>query len=520
MNKENICSINSRQCNNQNEANIYADIDKNLNTFKKLLGKSEDIVFREFKINMHVSIRAFTCFVDGLVDKEILDFNIIRTLMLENIPMVNNFETILENSVFSTMNSNIEKNFSKILKEILSGKVPIFIDGCCFVIIIDIRKWDHRNIDEPDTEATVRGPRQGFTETLRINTSMIRRIIKSPNLIFESINIGTRTNTEINIAYVDDIANMEVVQEVRDRLSRIDTDSILESGYIEQFIEDNPFSLFATVGNSERPDKVAAKILEGRIAILCDGTPFVLTIPHLFVESFQVNEDYYSRPFLSTLIRLIRLLALIVNITLPALYIAIETFHQEMIPTLLILTASAAREEVPFPTFIEVVIMEIFFQLIRESGVRIPRPLGQTVSIIGTLIVGEAVVQAGIIGTPMIIISAISAICSFIVPSIFDSAIYFRYILIILSSIAGLYGIILGIIFMLVHMCSLRSFGSPYLSPITPMNLQGLKDSFIRLPLWFLNFRPKAITWKKSKRQNSLSLKPNKSDTKNGVRKK
>ncbi|SMC26960.1 spore germination protein KA [Clostridium acidisoli DSM 12555] len=509
-----------KKTNNKNkESTIYADIDINLNNLKKIIGKSDDIVFREFKISEHIGIRAFACFVEGLVDKEVLDFNIIRTLIHENITMVNNIERSLVDSVFSTMNSTVEKDFNKVLNEILSGKVALFIDSCCFVIIMDIRKWAQRNIEEPNTEAAVRGSREGFTETLRVNTAMIRRIIESPNLVFEPFAIGKRTNTKINIAYIDDVADMKVVDEVRQRLSRIDTDAILESGYVEQFIEDNSFSLFATVGNSERPDKVAAKILEGRIAILCDGTPFVLTVPHLFIENFQVNEDYYSRPFLSSLIRLIRLLAFITNLTLPAVYIAIETFHQEMIPTVLILTAASAREQTPFPAVVEVIIMEIFFQLIRESGVRMPRSLGQTVSIIGTLVIGEAVVQAGIIGAPMIIISALSSICSFIIPSIFDSTTCFRYILIVLSSIAGLYGIILGIIFMIVHLCSLRSFGSPYFSPIAPMNLEGLKDSFIRAPLWLMKLRPKSITWKNLKKQKVSTLKPNKPnkpDEKNG----
>jgi spore germination protein KA len=380
------------------------------------------------------------------------------------------------------------------------------------VFVIGMRGWAERNIDEPDTEAVVRGSREGFTETLRTNTALIRRRIKNPNLVFESFKIGKQTHTDICIAYIDDIANKKVIEEVKNRLNRIDTDCILESGYIEQFIEDNPFSPFSTIGNSERPDTVAAKLLEGRVAIFCDGTPFVLTVPYLFIETIQISEDYYSRPYLSSLMRWIRLLAFFITLTTPALYVALETFHQEMIPTVLLITAAAAREGIPFPSFIETMLIGIIFELLRESGIRMPRPIGQAVSIVGALVIGEAAVQAGIIGAPMVIIAAVTGIASFIVPAALDALVFFRLFLVLLSAAFGLYGIVVGLIIMLAHVCSLRSFGTPYLAPFAPTIWKDLKDTLIRVPLWLMKSRPKSIAWKKNLKRQKLSLMPNKPD--------
>lgn len=476
--------------------NIDKNIENNMKVLKETLGKSGDVVFREFNIKADRPIKAFICFIDGLVDKVIFTDHVVKALMVDitfsnikNIQETGNIATILKEDILSVMDSKESASFKAIIDSILSGEVALFIDESSTAIIIDVKQWESRSVEKTDTEVNVRGSREGFTETLRVNTSLIRRIIRNPNLVFETLKIGSQTNTQICIAYIQGIVDTKLVGEVRKRLNKIDVESILESGYIEQLIDDNPFSLFSTIGNSEKPDKIAGKLLEGRVAIICDGTPFVLTVPNLFIESFQVGEDYYSRPYFVSMMRLIRWLAFIITITLPALYIALETFHQEMIPTVLILTAAAAREGTPFPTFVEVVITEILFLLLREAGIRMPRPIGQTVSFIGALVIGQSAVQAGIISAPMVIIASVTAIASFIIPSIYDSTIFFRFLLIILSSIFGFHGIVLGLFYMITHMCSLRSFGVPYLEPIAPTLWKGLKDSFIRAPLLYMNLK-------------------------------
>jgi len=259
-------------------------------------------------------------------------------------------------------------------------------------------------VEEPDTEAVVRGPREGFTENLKTNTALLRRKIKNPNLRFELIKLGNQTNTNVCITYIKGICNEKFVTEARKRLKHIKTDSILESGYIEAFIEDAPYSPFATVANSEKPDVTAAKILEGRLAVLVDGTPIALTVPYLFMEGFQSSEDYYSRPYYVTLVRWIRFLAFFITVYLPSLYVAATTFHQELIPTPLLVTMIAAKEGTPFPAFVEALLMGLIFEILREAGVRMPRPIGQAVSIVGALVIGEASVSAGLIGAPMVII--------------------------------------------------------------------------------------------------------------------
>ena len=296
--------------------------------------------------------------------------------------------------------------------------------------------------------------------------------------------------------------------EVWQRLKKIDIDSVLESGYLEEFIQDAPFSIFPTVGNTETPDKFAAKILEGRVGILVDGTPFALTVPFLFIESFQVAEDYYSRSFFTSLIRLIRFLALHLTIVLPALYVAVITFHPNIVPETLLLTIARIREGIPFPAFIEALVMGIFYEMFREGSVRMPRIVGQAVSIVGALILGEAAVNAGIISPIMVIITGLTAVTGFLLPPQTDSITLLRIPLLVIASFFGLFGIIWSYIIVVIHLASLRSFGAPYFSPIMPLTFADLKDSFVRVPWWMMKTRPRSIDWQGSVREGE-NLQPN-----------
>jgi len=386
------------------------------------------------------------------------------------------------------------QNTEDVLTGILSGDTALFIDGTNGALLASIRGWATRTVDEPKTEAVVRGPREGFIESLSTNISLLRRKIRNPHLKFEKSTVGTQTRTVICVAYIEGIADTKTVQEVRDRLSRIETDSILESGYIEEFIEDAPYSIFPTVGNSEKPDIVAAKLLEGRIAIFTDGTPFVLTVPYLFLEAFQNSEDYYSRPYLSTFIRWLRLLSFFIATFLPALYVAITTFHQELLPTALMISIASAHEGLPFPTLVEALLMQIAFEILREAGLRLPKAVGQAVSIVGALVIGEAAVSAGLVGSPMVVVMALTGISSFVVPALTDVSTITRFALILLSGFAGLYGVMLGFVGFVTHQVSLRSFGVPYMSPLAPLNGADLKDTLIRAPWWAMTTRPSRIS--------------------------
>jgi spore germination protein KA len=490
---------------------IQKRVETNLATLKRLLGKSNDIIFREFNIGNKRITKAFICYIDGLGDKNLINEFITKALMID-IHIVSPDRNLSSPDIFSALKEDVlsatelmeTTTFDHVLDGILSGDTALFIDGSIKALLISARGGASRGIQEPDTEVVVRGPREGFTEILRVNTSLLRRRIKNPNLVFEPLKLGKQTRTDVNIVYIEGIVNQKVLTEVRQRLNRIDTEVILESGYLEQFIEDHPFSPFATIGNSEKPDKVAAKLLEGRVAILCNGTPFVLTVPCLFIEAIQVSEDYYSRPYLASITRGLRLLSFLVTLLTPALYVALETFHQEMIPTVLLITMAAAREGIPFPSFVEAIIMGTIFEVLRESGIRLPRQVGQAVSIVGALIIGEAAVNAGILSAPMVIVGALTGITSFIIPALLDSIIIFRIFLVILSALFGLYGVAVGLIVMLAHMASLSSFGVPYLAPMAPTIWSDLKDTVIRAPLWLMKSRVHSITEPKSGRRLKL----------------
>ncbi len=304
--------------------------------------------------------------------------------------------------------------------------------------------------------------------------------------------------------YLKGIASDKVVEEVRARLDRIDIDGILESGYIEELIQDERYSPFPTMYSTERPDVVASEILEGRIAILIDGTPFVLTVPALMIQFFHAAEDYYQRADISTLIRIIRLISFVIALLGPSLYIAITTFHQEMLPTSLLIGLAAQREGVPFPAFIEALLMEVTFEILREAGIRMPRAVGQAVSIVGTLVLGTAAIEAGIVSAAMVIVVSITAISSFVFPA-FNMSISIRMLRFALMGLAasfGIFGIIVGVIALVLHLCSLRSFGVPYVSPFSPMIIQDLKDTIVRLPIWAMLTRPRLISQKNIFRQN------------------
>ncbi|WP_425447971.1 spore germination protein [Dethiothermospora halolimnae] len=472
---------------------------------KVLFEDSNDFVLRNITLGNDHGIKIAISYIDGLVDKQIINDNILRPLMIEskNTSSKNNIDKtflmgILEYNIITSSEIKKTSNFKETIEATLSGDTIIYIDGSSQAFMVSTKGWKARSITEPKTESVIRGPREGFVETLRTNTSMLRRKIRNPKLKFENVELGVRTNTEVCICYIKGIADEDVIKTVKRRLSYIDTDAILESGYIEQFIEDAPLSIFPTIGSSEKPDKVASKLLEGRIAILCDGTPFVLTVPYLFIESIQTSEDYYNRTIFGSVSRFLRFIALLITTLLPAIYVALISFHTNVIPVKLLLSVAESREGIPFSPLLEALFMLIVFELLREAGLRMPRPIGQAVSIVGALVLGDAAVKAGLVSNIMIIIVALTGICSFIVPAISNSVFTIRILILIGANILGFLGMLLVLLFLLLHMCSLRSFGVPYMAPFAPFTSNDLKDTLIRLPLWLMLKRPRALTWKNS----------------------
>ncbi|MFC5647873.1 spore germination protein [Paenibacillus solisilvae] len=492
---------------------LNTNIEESLSIINIGLGSSTDLVIRRFTLQSSSKpIKAAIIYMDGLANpKEILESLLIDSketdVFLQASEEVNPI-TIIKDRILKIGGIPGVTDFDSLYHMILSGDTVILLDGCPEGIAASTAHWKDRGVTEPSSQSVVRGPREGFSETLRTNTVLIRRKIKDPNLWMETRQIGRVTQTDVALMFIKGIANDQVVGEVRQRLDRINLDAILESGYIEEMIQDETYTPFPTVYNTERPDVVAAGLLEGRIAIVVDGTPFVLLVPALFTHFLQTAEDYYQRADIGSILRLLRYLCLFIALLAPAAYIAVTTFHQEMIPTSLLINIAAQREGIPFPAFVEAFLMEVTFEILREAGVRMPKTVGQAVSIVGALVIGQAAVEAGLVGPAMVIIVSITAISNFVIPS-YNMGITIRMIrfaLMMLAATLGLYGILVGLIAMVLHLCSLRSFGTPYLAPFAPFIMEDQKDNIFRLPHWALFTRPRLISPNHVKREQNSSI--------------
>ncbi|MEH7155728.1 spore germination protein [Neobacillus drentensis] len=486
---------------------------EDLQKINKTFEKSSDVVIREFSIGSEEKVKAAIIYTDGLADTTSIQTFILDSLMVEAKQMDNTKENLHSRKILQwvkasllTVGSVAEiSDFDSLFTNILSGNTVIFIDGMKVAIGASTGRWEERAISEPASETVVRGPRESFSENIRKNTALIRRKIKDSNLLCEQKEIGRITKTCVAVMYINGIVNEKVVEEVHTRLDRIDIDGILESGNIEELIQDETFTPFPTIYNTERPDVIAAGLLEGRVAILIDGTPFVLIVPSLFIQNFQVPEDYYQRADISTFLRMLRIVCFLISLLGPSFYIAATTYHQEMLPTPLLVSLAAQREGVPFPAFVEALIMEITFEILREAGIRMPRAVGQTVSIVGALVLGQAAVEAGIVSASMVIVVSITAISNFVFPA-YNMAISIRMLrfgMMMLAASFGLYGITIGLLALLLHLNSLRSFGIPYMAPFSPFIKDDIKDTIFRFPLKFLGTRPRLISQKNSKRNHT-----------------
>ncbi|MDN5348195.1 MAG: spore germination protein [Clostridia bacterium] len=465
------------------------------------------MVRRDFLIGGR--LKGALIYIDGLADTAIIEEALIPHLLGAEIPpelfarqAPEDLVDLMERAL-PMGDVRLVKSMAEVVEHVLSGDTAIFVDGHSQALVTSTRAFEHRGVEEPITESVVRGPREGFVENLRANTALIRRRLKTPDLKVESFRIGRYSATAVYVIYLSSLADPALIREVRRRLERIDVDGILESAYIEELIEDNPASPFPQIDHTERPDKVAASLLEGRAAILIDNTPFVLLVPAVFVQFIQSSEDYYERFYLASFLRMARFIALNIALILPAVYVAVSTFHQEMLPTSLLIKLAAQREGVPFPAVIEALLLELAFEMLREAGVRLPRPVGQAVSIVGALVIGEAAVNAGLVSAAMVIVVALTGIASFALPY-FAMAItirLLRFVLLVAAGILGFYGIMIVLLVILVHLCALRSFGVPYLSPVSPYRLQDWKDVFVRAPRWAQDTRPSRIGYRDITRQ-------------------
>lgn len=481
---------------------ISATLTLNMEMLSEIIGKNTDYIRRDLMLGRKKGIPAGIIYFDNLVDADLVDKDLIRPLILDAyatglVTGENIIEQLDAGNLVSTGKLKPAYNFKDFLSGILKGESGLLINGLEKAYLISTIGYSSRNIEQPDVEPVVRGPKEAFVEVIRTNIGLIRRRIHSHNLVFEQIDLGCVTKTKICMVYIKGLCSEELSNEVRARIKKIDINGVFESNYIEEIIQDSPYSLFPQIRTTERPDSVAASLIEGRVAIIVDNTPVVMIVPGEFFSLLQSAEDYYNGYSFSSLIRLLRLFAFTIALILPATYIAVVNYHQEMIPTSLLESIIVARSSVPFPAFLEALLMEITFELLREAGVRLPKQVGQAVSIVGALVIGQAAVQAGIVSSLMVIIVALTGIASFCIPqySLSLSVRIMRFVLMILASVLGLLGVMLGVLFIMIHLFSMESFGKPYMAPLEPFRASGLKDTVLRYPWWSMSrFR---TNWRK-----------------------
>lgn len=494
---------------------------------------NSDINIRKFTLNAKgKQFNAAIIYIDGMVDSDMLNHYLLNPLMLKNKTNLDTSnDTLIVNkkledlNYHTTKNPNLEdviynslvpqnsiqslKNFSEIIPKINTGFTCLLVDTLDTAFCIEAKGFEKRAISTPQNEIVVRGSQEAFVENIRTNTSIIRRITNNENLVIEQVNVGKVTKTLVAFCYIKNITNEDLVNEVRYRINNLEIDSLITSGTLEQLIQDNSSMIYPQLFATERPDRACNNLLAGRVVILVNGTPYVLIAPAVLVDFISSPEDTNLKHQYGNLLRFIRAIAFFIAMFLPSFYVAITNFHQELLPTDLTFAISAMRKSIPFPVIFELLIMEISFELIREASLRVPSPIGSTIGIIGGLILGEAAVSANLVSPFLIIIVAMTGICSFAIPdfSLNFTIRCFRFIYIILGYIAGFLGISFGIYLQLILLSNLQSFGVSYLSPYIPSGNKDIDSTFFIKPIWKREKRGNFLNTKRPKQESRISMK-------------
>lgn len=460
---------------------------------KAVIGHNDDLLMRPLEVGQ-IGVNGVLIYFEGCVDYAALGSLVISKLLHNQgpLPRGDARAKALRNRVLSLPGVSVTNQLTHAIEQVLYGKVLFLLDGMAEALLLTADGWPKRSIQEPFSEPSVRGPRDGFTETLEDNTALIRRRTRDPNLQIERYTIGRRGQNRLALIWVRDVTSTEMVEEARNRLKAIDVDQIVDAGQLEQLIEDSWLSPFPQTMATERPDKVVAALTQGRIAFLLDGSPFAILVPAGLASFLQASEDHYERWHVATLLRTLRLGAALIATFLPSIYVAIITYHPGMIPSRLVLTVAASRDAIPFPAFMEVILMELTVEILREAGARLPKTVGQTVSVVGGLVIGDAAVRASLVSPVLVVLVGLTAIASFMIPS-YSAAVALRILrfpIMVAAAVFGLYGIVLSFIVLVIHLVTLRSFGTVYLAPLAPYRFGDWKDAVLRSPSRMLAERP------------------------------
>ncbi|MDF2839455.1 MAG: Spore germination protein GerKA [Clostridia bacterium] len=489
-----------------NETFDYENLEINSANIQSILGTNADFIYRQLFIHNNRDIEVSVFYIDGMINSQLASDYVIKPLMQAEPFKACSSEAdairiIDEGTVYF---SDVKKraNINDVLSDILTGSVAVIFNKHKIAFTFETKGFDKRPVGEPVSENVAKGAKDSFNETIRVNTATCRRKIKSPNLVIEQTIIGTQTKTPIALCYMKNIANDNLVQDVKKKLDNIDVDNLLSSGFLEGFLIDKS-SIFPQMQYTERPDKFCVNLLEGRVGIIIDGLPIAYIVPGTLLQFVQAPEDYSQHFIISSSIRYLRFTSMFISLLLPAFYISITTFNQEMIPTELTFSIVAAKQGVPFPMFVEVLLMLIAFELLVEAGLRLPQTIGQTVSIVGALVVGQAAVEAKLLSPATVIIVATTAITSFTMPSqdLSNALRIWRFVLAVAASIIGMYGLTMGLFILIYEWCKIDTFGVPYLSPFIGDEEIQLQDSLFRLPLSAMKKRPNSLNVKNKQRQ-------------------
>ncbi|OAT86663.1 spore germination protein [Desulfotomaculum copahuensis] len=492
-------------------AKVTASLKQNITCLKKLfhVPPNKDVIFREFALGTAPPVAAAAVYIDGMTDRQVQDASLLKPLMLIQPGEPAGGVSVLDMVVRHLLPGNqvdTSEEMRDVVDAVLSGSTVLLVDYCPKAIVVETKGWEHRQVERPFTEQVVRGPQEAFTETLRTNTALVRKSLHSPDLVTEFFKVGRIARTDVAMLYIEGLTNARLVNEVRRRLKRIKADFAGYSGLLEQFIEDNTYGLAPQTLATERPDRVVAGLVEGHVALITDNSPFALVVPVTFFSIFHSAEDAYVRWPYGSMLRAVRLTGLFLATFLPGFYIAVVAFHHEMIPTDLLMAISASREMVPFPSVVEVFLMEGSFELIREAGIRVPGIIGPTLGIVGALILGQAAVAAHIVSPILIIVVAVTAIGSFTIPnySLSLSVRLIRFVYIFLGSILGIWGLVLGFFVHLHLLAGTKSFGVPFLAPLAPIT-GAAADVLFRGPVWAQEKRPAFLYTQIKGRQPRIS---------------
>ena len=478
---------------------LNKELDKNLDMIKETLGNANDLMIRQLQLQGDDGVHVAVLGIDGLVDTNRAQHFIVHVLAID-LSLVHEdetrsngvFQSIFESRI-SMMDAKCGQSFDEHYNNLLNAHIIVLVDGVDQFMMFDCKGGQMRSISEPQTEQSLYGPKDCFVEGIRTNTATIRRRIKDPNLRFDAHVVGTVTKSDVLVTYIKGIADEQLVRNVNKRIKSLDIDGVVDSSQLMQLIEDHHVTIFPRLTQTERPDKVTAALMQGSIAILVDGSPFVTLGPSYFVGMFQITDDYYARPFIATLTRILRYIAFFAVILVPGLYVAISTYHQEMIPTVLLITIINQRSSNPFPTYIETLIILVLFEIIREGSLRKPSAVGDSMTIVGSLIIGQTIVEAGLVSYIVIIIVSLTSIAAFILSSsrLNNATRILTFVFLFLGTAFGLYGITIGFIVLILHLCSLTTLEQPYLASMAPFNLHDQEDQFLRFPFSWMKYRPK-----------------------------